>query len=135
MSDEGINPKDLIGATKAPLRFTPQIGIVYEGAVNAIGAIKYGPFNWRDYPITLPIYLEAMKRHIAAIEEGEWIDPDHGLPHAAAIKAGCGIILDAHEYGTLRMDTCAPREKSSRLSLVMDTCAQIVKKFAEGRKK
>lgn len=92
---EGVNPKDLIGATKAPLRFVPPILVVEVAPVMALGAAKYGPFNWRQYDVTLSTYVEAAERHLLAMKDGQWFDPESGRPHAAHIAAGMGIVLDA----------------------------------------
>jgi len=65
------------------------------------GAVKYGPWNWRDNKVELMTYLGAMKRHIDCMIEGEDIDPDTGAHHLGCVAAGCGIVLDARKHGTL----------------------------------
>jgi hypothetical protein len=65
------------------------------------GAVKYGPWNWRDNKVELMTYLGAMKRHIDCLIEGEDIDPDTGAHHLGCVAAGCGIVLDARKHGTL----------------------------------
>lgn len=50
--------------------------------VYAHGADKYDDHNWRrGYPLSLT--LGAAGRHLAALMEGEDIDPESGLPHSA----------------------------------------------------
>ena len=61
----------------------------------------YGPFNWRDQPVTLSVYLDAIERHFLAFIDGENFAGDSGVHHLAHLKAGCGIILDALETGNL----------------------------------
>jgi hypothetical protein len=95
------NPKDVAGAQKAPLRYVPPALDIEVAPVLALGARKYGPFNWRGQSITLETYLEAIERHCAAVRDGEWIDPESGRPHVAHIGAGAAIVLDADAYGTL----------------------------------
>ncbi|MES2939757.1 MAG: dATP/dGTP diphosphohydrolase domain-containing protein [Pseudomonadota bacterium] len=73
--------------------------------VMAHGADKYGVRNWRTQPIYLRTYIGAMRRHVDAIADGEWLDPDSGEPHAAHVAACTQVILDARAHGTLNDDT------------------------------
>jgi hypothetical protein len=100
--EEGVNPKDLIGVTKSPLRFVPPAGIAQAAKVMALGAKKYGPYNWRDYPIQNMVYVEAMLRHLYAYMDGQTIDPESGCNHLAHVAAGALIALDAEASGTLK---------------------------------
>lgn len=59
------------------------------------GAVKYGPWNWRENEVEIMTYLGAMKRHIDKLINGEDIDPDTGAHHLGCVAAGCGIVLDA----------------------------------------
>jgi hypothetical protein len=91
----GANPKDLVGATKTPLALVPVGAIVQVAGAFAVGAKKYGPHNWRSYPVQRMTYLEAALRHIYADIDGETIDPETGQPHVAHAVAGLMILLDA----------------------------------------
>lgn len=95
------NPKDLIGAKKAPLGLVPPALII--GAAEAMenGASKYGPFNWRDYPVQAMTYVEAALRHLLAYVDGEDDAPDTGIHHVKHAIAGLGILLDSLEGGQL----------------------------------
>lgn len=73
--------------------------------VMAHGADKYGVRNWRTQPIYLRTYVAAMRRHVDAIADGQWLDPDSGEPHAAHVAACSQVILDARAHGTLNDDT------------------------------
>lgn len=101
---EGVNPKDLIGVQKSPLRLTPPALIIEVADVMALGAAKYGPYNWRQYPVKYSVYLEAMERHLLAAMDGQWLDEESNRPHVAHIGAGAGIILDALACDNLVMD-------------------------------
>lgn len=106
---EGINPKDKIGMTKPSLRLVPPALEIQVSRAMAEGAAKYGPYNWRTGPpVQLTIYIEAAKRHLAALLDGEDIDPESGIPHAAKAAACMAIILDAGEIGQLKDDRVAP---------------------------
>lgn len=91
-----LNPKDIEGMKKAPLRLVPPALLLWTSKAMEEGAKKYGPYNWRTGPaIQLSIYIEAALRHLLAFLDGETIDPDSGLPHAAKAAACMAIILDA----------------------------------------
>lgn len=49
------------------------------------GANKYSRDNWKK---GMPIseILDSMLRHVAAIQSGEWLDPESGLPHIGHIQ-------------------------------------------------
>lgn len=61
--------------------------------VLAFGASKYSEWNWaRGFPLST--IIGCMKRHIAAIERGEDIDPESGLPHIGHV--GCNLVFFEH---------------------------------------
>jgi hypothetical protein len=65
------------------------------------GAEKYGARNWRRDAIRITTYVAAVRRHIAALNDGEDIDPDSGEHHMAHIGANVHVFLDALAHGTL----------------------------------
>lgn len=95
----GVNPKDIAGAAK------PQVGLIPVGAMNAVagvmelGAIKYGPYNWRSKKILLMVYAHAALRHIFAWIGGESNDRESGHSHLAHAASCMLIALDAMETG------------------------------------
>lgn len=95
------NPKDLVGAKKAPLRYVPAALVIEASGPMEDGAIKYGPFNWRDIPVELMTYIEAVQRHLAAFVDGQDNAEDSGHSHIGHAIAGLGIIADAKANGTL----------------------------------
>jgi hypothetical protein len=105
---KGINPKDLIGATKAPLTLVPAALLIITSAVMRLGAKKYGPYNWRLNKVRRTVYLEAAMRHILSALDGEDVDPESGVPHEAHAAACMGIILDALVTGNLVDDRPTP---------------------------
>jgi Domain of unknown function (DUF5664) len=54
-------------------------------SVSNFGATKYAWDGWRQVPDGLNRYTDAMVRHLAAEAEGEVLDPDSGLLHAAHV--------------------------------------------------
>lgn len=95
------NPKDLVGAKKAPLRYVPPALAIEASGPMEDGAIKYGPFNWREYPVEVVTYVEATLRHLYAFLDGQDNAEDSGHSHIGHAIAGLGIIADAKANGTL----------------------------------
>lgn len=101
MNLELTDPKAVAGAAKPQLQLIPPALNAETAKALALGAAKYGPWNWRTNRVEIMTYLGAMKRHIDAIIEREDIDPESGASHFGHIAAGCGIVLDAQKHGTL----------------------------------
>jgi len=104
------NPKDKVGSLKVDLSVVPPASIIYEAqamyygaylAPKVDGTFGYGPFNWRDQPITLSRYYSAAMRHGFDFWDGEDLASDSLVHHLGHWKAGIGIIIDALECGTL----------------------------------
>lgn len=98
------NPKTAFGTLKASFHCIPPVALVQLGAVCKNGADKYGVMNWREHAVTYSVYHNAILRHLFAIQDGEWLDPESGLPHLAHIMAGASILLDAHYNNKLNDD-------------------------------
>jgi hypothetical protein len=96
-----INPKDAAALKKVPMHLLPDVGVVYGAMACLDGALKYGPYNWRERSISLMLYIGALKRHLAALEGGEDDAKDSKLPHLAHVVATASILLDAKEAGAL----------------------------------
>lgn len=69
--DEGKSRMDLI----------PLDAIENIGKILGMGAQKYGENNWQDLPNFWNRYKGALLRHLAAIDRGEILDQESGLPH------------------------------------------------------
>lgn len=102
------NPKDIIGAKKAPLRLVPPALVIQTAPAMALGATKYGPYNWRDKAVRMSIYLEAAQRHILAFQDGEDLDPESGHSHLGHASACLAILFDAGAIGKLVDDRPPP---------------------------
>lgn len=94
-SDNTSNPKDIIGRSKVPLSLAPPIAVAYMAHAFSDGANKYGPYNWRQYPVEARVYVDACLRHIHAWFEGEDIALDSEVHHLGHALACLAIILDA----------------------------------------
>jgi len=108
MSKKTLNPKDALAHKKVPIGLLPSAGIIYGALAMQHGAEKYGPYNWRETEVALTIYLDAIRRHTLPVLDGQWLDPDSGLPHLGAVIATASIILDANGCGTLVNDLPLP---------------------------
>ena len=60
--------------------------------VMSFGAEKYSDNTWQTVPDGLQRYHGAIRRHLNAIQKGELIDPDSGLPHIAHVSANAMFI-------------------------------------------
>lgn len=95
------NPKDVIGSDKLPVHLFSAAGVAMGALGKLDGALKYGRNNFRAANIRYTIYLDALKRHIDALQEGEDDDPESNLHHLCHILASADILADAYAGGTL----------------------------------
>jgi hypothetical protein len=101
IAETSTDPKGPIGATKPQLALLPPAFNEEVAKALALGAKKYGTFNWRETQVEMMTYLHAMRRHIDEVIERIDIDPESGAHHLGHVAAGCAIILDARKHGTL----------------------------------
>jgi hypothetical protein len=99
-----MNPKDLAAMDRVPMHLLPKVGLIWGAMACREGAIKYGPYNWRERDIKLSEYIGAIERHLSGLNDGEWIDPKSGIPHLGKIIATAAIVLDAYHNGSLIID-------------------------------
>jgi hypothetical protein len=95
------DPKQINGDQKTPMWLLPPVAKVACARVLALGATKYGPWNWRKTKVRRETYISAIHRHIDAWQEGQALDPESGESHLAHVMANCCILLDALQQGTL----------------------------------
>jgi hypothetical protein len=115
------NPKDLVGAKKAPIRFVPPSLMIAVAPILELGGIKYNdgePVNWRKYDVKLSIYYEAAMRHMASWYDGEELDPESEKPHTWHAAACLAIIIDATLNGTAIDDRPLPGPAAQLLNRV-----------------
>ena len=55
----GLNPKDRLGLKKVRLSLVPPSSIIYQALAMEDGAVKYGPYNWRENKVIASIYIDA----------------------------------------------------------------------------
>lgn len=96
-----LDPKASAAATKLPLQLLPPVFDAEVAKVLAVGAEKYGAWNWREKGVETMTYIGAMRRHLRLYLDGEDLDPEDDLSHLAHIAASVAILLDAENVGTL----------------------------------
>jgi hypothetical protein len=98
------NPKTVLGVQKTPLNLVPPSAKYHLAAAFADGAVKYGPYNWRDNNVSASIYVAAALRHIDEWWDGEDLSRDAKVHHIAHAMACLAILLDAESIGMLNDD-------------------------------
>lgn len=111
---DGANPKDRVGVRKPPLHLIPPAAELLESAVMALGAKKYGAFNWRSSKVNASVYVAAARRHLLQWFDGCDDDRESGVSHIAHARACLGILLDALATGNL-IDDRPPAGVSAEL--------------------
>lgn len=112
---EETNPKDRLGIKKARLDLVPPALSILAAPAMALGAEKYGPYNWRTKAVRLTVYLGAIDRHLAAYKDGQDVDPESGYSHLGHVAACLGIVADAAAIGKLIDDRPTPGGAASML--------------------
>jgi hypothetical protein len=102
------NPKQIEGDKKCPMQLLPPVALRNTAWVLKLGADKYGAWNWERDGIILDTYIGAILRHLMAMHDGEWLDGESGLPHAAHIAASGMILMDADSKRMLERDGFEP---------------------------
>ena len=118
------NPKDLFGNKKVPLSLLPPIAQIEGSMAMEDGGYKYGPYNWREHPVQARIYIEAVKRHLLAWEDGQEVSSDATVHHLGHIIACCGILLDAQMSGNMIDD----RKKTGKIAAILDERSKLIEK-------
>ena len=116
------NPKDLFGNKKVPLSLLPPIAQIEGSMAMEDGGYKYGPYNWREHPVQARIYIEAVKRHLLAWEDGQEVSSDATVHHLGHIIACCGILLDAQMSGNMIDD----RKKTGKIAAILDERSKLI---------
>ena len=98
------NPKTQFGIKKPQLDKIPSTALLHLGVVMALGAAKYGPYNWRGAKVSSSVYVAAADRHVRTWLDGESLDPESNASHLAHAMACCAILIDADECGCLNDD-------------------------------
>ena len=124
------NPKDDIGVTKPPLSLWPAVATLAGSLAMHDGRLKYGKANFRAIGVRVSVYLDAAKRHLDKYNEGQWADPETGVPHLGYAMACCAIVLESHYAGNLMDD----RPIAGGYLRALEELTPVVKALSEMRK-
>lgn len=64
-----------------------------------MGAEKYSENSWQELPNFWSRYKAALLRHLAAIDKGELVDPESGLPHIDHVLCNAMFLSWGHHHG------------------------------------
>ena len=78
-----MNPGQKNDQEKPMYNLLPPNAIDSMAKVMTFGAIKYAPNSWQKVDNALERYRAALLRHTFAIQRGECLDAESGLPHSA----------------------------------------------------
>lgn len=123
------NPKTAAGRLKPESHVVSPIALAWLTAALENGAIKYGPFNWREEPIPANTYVSAIRRHLDLYAAGDDVAPDSKVLHLAHIMASCAILIDAAHAGSLIDD----RHKVAGLDEIMQAVAELKRGWLEAK--
>lgn len=128
-----FNPKDLAALHRVPLHLLPSVTSIWGAMACLDGAVKYGPYNWRQKPIRLMPYVSACERHFSRYKGGEDFDSKSKVHALGHVIATCGILLDAEMHGTLiddRPDRPRGEAESRLLDHLEELCREKTKALA-----
>lgn len=128
----GLDPKGAVGATKTPLQLLPPVFLNKCAWALRTGAVKYGPWNWRETQVESQTYVGAILRHLTAWQDGETLDPESGQNHLAHAACSIAILLDAEDFGTL-VDN-RPPTKPPEVALAQRKASYPRRKFVDKAK-
>lgn len=120
-----MNPKDLIGAKKSPLAVVPAALALAAAPAMAVGANKYGPFNWRAQPVQVMTYIEAAFRHLYAFVDGQDNAEDTDVSHIGHALASLGILADAFAMNNV-IDNRPPKGPAADMLRAQDKSVVMV---------
>ena len=75
-AETSTNPKRAFGVRKPSAQFIPPVALIEESVVMALGAAKYGAFNWQQDPVDASTYYSATIRHLLQWFSGEERDAE-----------------------------------------------------------
>ena len=78
---------------KPPMELIPFRALYPAADVFGYGAQKYAPWNWAK-GMAWSIPVACIQRHLAALQAGEDVDPESGLPHIGHIL--CNALMLSH---------------------------------------
>ena len=81
---------------KPMMHLVPLVSVEAVAKVMTFGAKKYAPNGWKDVTNAVDRYNSAMLRHMVAIQKGETIDLESGLPHIDHVACNAMFLSYFH---------------------------------------
>lgn len=122
-------------ATKPEIDQVPYCKIKEESYVWTINKGKYGNGNWKD-GMPWSSVLNCMFRHMFALAEGEWRDPESGRPHAAHIACNVSMLIYYWTFGKgtpdlARMEDGYAIDLSAELEAITNKINEVAEKYKD----
>lgn len=95
------NPKDRAATARLDISLFPQSAIIYGALGMTEGHCKYGGYNYRAVGVSVSTYIAALKRHTFKFYNGQWADPETGVPELASMLSCVAIIIDGFTQGNI----------------------------------
>lgn len=77
---------------KLMLELIPPSTYLALGRVLTYGAGKYGERSWKQ--VEPERYVGALLRHLVAYQDGEYLDPESGLPHLEHVLCNAAFLVE-----------------------------------------
>lgn len=126
------NPKDGAATNRLDISLFPATGVIYGALAMMEGHCKYGGYNWREAGVLSSVYYAAIQRHLMKWFNGEWEDPNTGVPHLASVLAGAAILVDAIECNMLKDDRPPAAPMRALLEEMEQKVADLRAKYPNG---
>lgn len=126
------NPKDRAATNRLDLSLAPATARAYLALGCVEGDCKYGGFNYRVDGILASTYYSAANRHLDKWFNGEWADPETGVPHLASALASIGILVDGVETNKLVDDRPPVCDMTKLFKEMEDRVTNLHRKFPNG---
>lgn len=84
---------------KVRMDLVPLSTIKDVAAILTMGAEKYSENSWQELPDFWKRYKAALLRHLTAIDEGELIDSESGLPHIDHVLCNAMFLSWGYHHG------------------------------------
>lgn len=125
------NPKDECAATsnRLDMSLVPDTAVAYLALALTEGDLKYRAFNWRVAGARASVYVAALRRHLAKWWNGEFEDPETGVPHLASCLACLAILVDATECEVLEDDRPPPHNMADLLKAIEEKVGHLREKY------
>lgn len=125
------NPKTAVGRSKPDVSLVPPVAVIHMADAFMDGAVKYGPYNWREKTVSLRTYIAAAMRHLQQFLDGETVASDSQVHHLGHVEACCAIMLDAISVGNAIDDRPLPGKAGEAIASIQKRREPVTKEQEE----